>query len=98
MDESTFSTAEFGNRPWVTRKANEEFYEECIDQTSESGRKSKMVWGGFCGTMRCKLVFILSKAKVDSAEYVKQVMYPQLVPFWHYCCEAYGWVTVVEDG
>src|SRR5437879_6558930 len=25
-------------------------------------------------------------------------MYPQLVPFWHRCCEAYGWVTVVEDG
>ncbi|KAG0134798.1 hypothetical protein HOY82DRAFT_481077 [Tuber indicum] len=25
-------------------------------------------------------------------------MEPHLVPFWHECCEEYGWVGVVEDG
>lgn len=25
-------------------------------------------------------------------------MEPHLVPFWHECCEKYGWVGVVEDG
>ena len=57
-----------------------------------------MIWGAFCGTTRSQLVFIPPKAKVDSALYVRNIMYPHLVPFWHTCCEEYGWVTVVEDG
>lgn len=97
-DESTFSTAGFGNRPWVTRKASEEFHADCIDETFDSGRESRMIWGAFCGTTRSQLVFIPPKAKVDSALYVRNIMYPHLVPFWHTCCEEYGWVTVVEDG
>jgi len=96
-DESTFSTVGFGNRPWVTRKASEEYHANCVDATFESGRQSRMVWGGFCGTMRSKLVLIPSKAKVDSSLYVTHIMHPNLVPFWHRCCEEYGWVTVVED-
>ena len=48
--------------------------------------------------MRSKLVLIPGKAKVDSAEYVKTIMYPHLVPFWQHCCESYGWVAVIEDG
>ena len=30
-DESTFSTAGFGNRPWVTRKPSEEYHPDCVD-------------------------------------------------------------------
>jgi len=97
-DESTFSTAGFGHRPWVTRKASEEYHADCVDETFESGRESQMIWGGFCGTIKSKLVFIPSKAKVDSSLYVTTIMYPHLVPFWHRCCEAYGWVSVMEDG
>src|SRR5207237_10362558 len=47
-DKSTFSTVGFGNRPRVTRKASEEYYTDCIDETFESGRQTKMIWRGFC--------------------------------------------------
>jgi len=57
-----------------------------------------MILGAFCHTTRSQLVFIPSKAKVDSAFYVRSVMYPHLVPFWHHCYEQYGWATVIEDG
>jgi len=97
MDESTFSTAGFGNRAWVTRKASEEYHADCMDETFESGRQSQMIWGGFCGTLKSRLVYIPCKAKVDSALYVSTMMYPHLVPFWHQCCETYGWAAVVED-
>jgi len=97
-DESTFSTAGFGNRPWVTRKTTEEYHADCVDETFESGRQSKMIWGAFCSTLKSRLVFIPGKAKVNSSLYVTSIMYPHLVPFWHQCCETYGWVGVVEDG
>ena len=45
-DESSFSTAGFGHRPWVIRKADEEYHPDCVDLKFHSGRKSKMVWGG----------------------------------------------------
>ena len=98
MDKSTFSTAGFGNRPWVTRKATQEYHVDYVDETFESGRQSKIVWGAFCGTLKSKLVFVPTKAKVDSSFYVTKIMYPSLVPFWHRSCELYGWTTVVEDG
>ncbi|RPB04069.1 hypothetical protein L873DRAFT_1938180, partial [Choiromyces venosus 120613-1] len=49
-DESIFSTAEFGNWPWVTRQASEKFHADCLDETFESGRESRMIWGTFYGT------------------------------------------------
>jgi len=97
-DESTFSTAGFGNRLWVTRKTTKEYHADCVDETFESGRQSKMIWGAFCSTLNSRLVFIPGKAKVDSSLYVTSIMYPHLVPFWHQYCETYGWVGVVEDG
>jgi len=57
-----------------------------------------MAWGGFCGTTKSELVFIPGKAKLDSAMYVETVMEPYLVPFWHQCCEEYGWTRVIENG
>jgi len=57
-----------------------------------------MIWGAFCSTLKSRLVFIPSKAKVDFTLYVTSIMYPHLVPFWHQCGETYGWVGVVEDG
>ena len=80
------------------RKASQEYHASCVEETFESGPQWRMVWGGFCGTMRSKLVLIPSKAKVDSSLYVTHIMHTNLVPFWHRCCEEYGWVTVVEDG
>ena len=97
-DESTFSTSGFGPRPWVIQKPDEEFHINCIDQTFEQGRESTMAWGGFCCTTKSELVFIPGKAKLDSAMYVETVMEPYLVPFWHQCCEEYGWTRVIEDG
>jgi len=97
-NESTFSTVGFGNRPWVTQKASEEYHADYVDETFEFVRQSRMVWRGFCGTMRSKLVLIPSKAKVDSSLYVNHIMHPNLVPFWHRCCAEYGYATVVEDG
>jgi hypothetical protein len=44
-DESSFSTAGFGHRPWVIRKVDEEYHPDCIDNNFHSGRKSKMIWG-----------------------------------------------------
>lgn len=57
-----------------------------------------MVWGAFCGTLKSNLVFVPTKAEIDSSFYVTEIMYPSLVPFWHHSCEQYGWTTVVEDG
>lgn len=57
-----------------------------------------MAWSGFCGELKSELVFIPGKAKLDSTMYADTIMEPQLVPFWHTCCEEYGWAKVVEDG
>jgi len=56
-----------------------------------------MVWGAFCGTTKSDLVCMPGKAKVNAVTYVKTVMEPYLVPFWHQCCEEYGWTKVIED-
>jgi hypothetical protein len=98
-DESTFYTSDFGHRPWVVRTADEEYHGDCVDETFEQGRASKMTWGAFCGpNLKSSLVCVPGKAKVNSQLYVEQVMDPHLVPFWHRCCEEYGWTKVVEDG
>ena len=96
-DESSFSTKGFGHRPWVIRLPEEEFHDDCIGEYCAQGRKSKMVWGAFCGTLKSDLVLIPGCAKLDSTEYVKTIMEPHLVPFWHRCCEEYGWKAAVED-
>jgi len=44
-----------------------------------------------------KLVFVSTKAKVDSSFSVTKIMHPSLVPIWYHHCERYGWTTVVED-
>jgi hypothetical protein len=97
-DESSFSTTGFGHRPWVIRRPDEEYHPDCVDETFQQGRQCRMVWGGFCGTLKSDLVIIPGKAKLDSATYVRTVMEPHLVPMWHRCCEEYGWAKVVEDG
>ena len=97
-DESSFSTAGFGHRPWVVRKPDEECDADCIDEAFEQDRQGKMVWGGFCGALKSNLVMVPGKAKLNSATYVATIMEPHLVPFWQQCCEEYGWVKVVEDG
>ncbi|RPA97112.1 hypothetical protein L873DRAFT_1836523 [Choiromyces venosus 120613-1] len=68
-DESSFSTTGFGHRPWVIRKADEEYHPDCIYETFWQGRKSKMVRGAFCGITKSDLVFIPGKAILDSATY-----------------------------
>ena len=37
-DESSFSTAGYHHRPWVIRKAGEEYLEDTVDTTYHSGR------------------------------------------------------------
>ena len=98
-DESSFSTSGFGHRPWVIRRPEEleEYHADCIDESFNQGRQSKMAWGGFCGQLKSDIVFIPGKAKLDSAMYVETIMEPHLVPFWHRCCEEYGWARIVED-
>jgi hypothetical protein len=56
-----------------------------------------MVWGTFYGTKKSDMVFILGKAKLDLTTYVETLREPHLTPFWHQCCEEYGWVKVVKD-
>ena len=57
-----------------------------------------MIWGAFCGTTSSQLALISREANVDSALVVKNILYSYLIPFWHTCCEQYGWITVVENG
>jgi len=96
-DESSFSTAGFGHRPWVIRKVDEEYHPDCIDGNFHSGRKSKMIWGAFCGTTKSQIVYVPGRAKIDAVTYIRTVLEPALVPFWHQCCEEYGWAIVQED-
>jgi len=63
-DESSFSMAGFGHRPWVIRKADEEYHPDCVDLKFHSGRKSKMVWGAFYGTTKSDLIFVPGRAKL----------------------------------
>ena len=46
-DESSFSAAGFGHRPWVIRKPEGEYHPDCINEVFGQGRQRKMVWGGF---------------------------------------------------
>ena len=97
-DESSFSTAGYHHRPWVIRKAGEEYLEDTVDTTYHSGRQSTMAWGAFCGTTKSDLIYVPEKAKLNSALYVDLIYEPVLIPFWHHCCELYGWARAVEDG
>lgn len=97
-DESTYSTKGFAFRPMVIRTADEEFHPDCIDEEWESGRKSVMVWGAFCGELKSELFFVPSGAKLDSGKYTQHILDPLLIPFWHQACEFYGWTVVLEDG
>jgi len=56
-----------------------------------------MAWGAFCSTTKSDLIFIPGRAKLDSAPYARMVLEPAFVPFWHKCCEEYGWAIVQED-
>jgi len=56
-----------------------------------------MAWGAFCSTTKSDLIFIPGRAKLDSATYARMVLEPAFVPFWHKCCEEYGWAIVQED-
>ena len=57
-----------------------------------------MGWAAFCGSNKTSLAILpTGKITVDSAEYVKNVLYPLLVPFWLDMCEKHGWTVVVED-
>ncbi|RPA97774.1 hypothetical protein L873DRAFT_1689844 [Choiromyces venosus 120613-1] len=58
-NKSTFSTTGFGHHPWVIRLPEEEFHIDCMDQTFEQGRESTMVWGGFCGTTKSELPYLV---------------------------------------
>ena len=89
-DESSFSTAGFGHRPWVIRSPEEEYHPDCMDEIFNQGRQSRMAWGGFCGGIKSELVFVPGKAKLDSAAYVTTIMEPHLVPLWHRFCKEYG--------
>lgn len=97
-DESSFSTAGFGHRPWVIRRPDEEYHPDCIDETFEQGRKTIMAWGVFCSTIKSELIFIPGKAKMDSALYIEHIMEPHLISFWHQCYKEYEWTKVAEDG
>jgi hypothetical protein len=57
-----------------------------------------MAWGAFYGTTMSDLFFVPGKAKLDSAAYVKHILDPILIPFWHQMCEEKGWAVVIEDG
>lgn len=97
-DESMYNTIGFSQRPWVIRRADEEFHPDCIDLYWESGRETVMVWGAFCGEHKSELVACPSGIKLDSCEYTLSILDPHLIPFWHKMCEEYGWAVVVEDG
>jgi len=88
-DESSFSTAGFGHRPWVIRKADKEHHPDCVDLKFHSGRKSEMILGAFCGTTKSDLIFVPGRAKLDSATHVRMVLEAALVAFWRQCCEEY---------
>jgi hypothetical protein len=58
-----------------------------------------MIWGAFCGTeLKSNIYFVPSGSKIDSSSYTTTILDPLLIPFWHECCEEYGWARVVEDG
>jgi len=97
-DGSPFSTAGFGHRPCIIQKADEEYHPDCVDLKFRSGQKSKMVWGAFCGTTKSDLTFVPGRAKLDSATYVRMMLEPALVPFWHQCCEEYIWMGYLAGG
>lgn len=97
-DESTYSTKGFGHRPMVLRRPDEEYHPDCIDEIWESGRKSQMVWGAFCGELKSELFFVPSGAKINGETYTTEILDPLLIPFWHQTCEFYGWTIVMEDG
>lgn len=98
-DESSFSTAGFGQQPPVTRKDGEEetYNADCLNQTWRSGRQSVMVWGAFCGEEKSELHFVPTNTSVNSSSYTLSILDPILIPFWHEMCERDGWTAVVED-
>jgi len=56
-----------------------------------------MIWGAFCGPTKSQIVYVPGRAKIDAATYIRTVLEPAPVPFWHQCREEYGWAIVQED-
>lgn len=73
-DESSFSTAGFHYRPWVTRLPEEEYHEDCVDYTWEFGRKGVMVWGAFCGTLKSLLYIVPPGTTINSTRYLLLIL------------------------
>ncbi len=89
-DESSFTTAGFGHRASVIRKAGEEFHPDCVDLTYHSGQSTTMAWGGFRGSKQSEFCLVPGKAKLDSAMYTDENLEPLVISFWHQMCKEYG--------
>lgn len=75
-----FNTARFGHCPWVIPTPFEEFHPDCVEERCESGRKSVMIWGAFCGTLKSNLYFVPAGTKIDSSVYTTEILDPLLIP------------------
>ena len=85
-DGSSFSTAGFGHRPWVIRKADEEYITPTasIKSIALGGRVRCFFLGGggpSAVQQNSDLIFVPGRVKLDSATYVRMVLGPALVPF-----------------
>ena len=77
-DESKFNLFHSDDRIYVRRKIGEEFREDCIQPTQQSGGGSVHVWGCFCQTEIGPLVRLTST--VNSTSY-QNVLEDHLIPY-----------------
>jgi uncharacterized membrane protein YbhN (UPF0104 family) len=58
IDKSTFEIGKNSRQVQVWRTASEQYSSSCVVVTFKSGRTFFMIWGGFAGNKKSKLIFI----------------------------------------
>lgn len=81
-DESRFAIDSSDRRNRVYRRVGERFADPCVLQSNRWGGASTMVWGGFMGRHKSRLVFLdFRRGGLTAQRYINNVLQPVVLPF-----------------
>lgn len=95
-DESSFELGKNSRRIRVWRKTHERYSAQCLAPTFKSGRTSVMVWGGFTGFHKSRLVF-MPQGERTARDFVNNVYEGELSRFYFMHSEPHK-LILMEDG
>jgi len=102
-DECAFSVGDMCGTTWVTRRAGEQYEEDCLVPRFES-QTTIMVWGAIYRDQKGPLVVWDSSSwgRINSSTYIEHIIRPHLYPWWSSIVQSgnttSGYVYFQQDG